>query len=79
MRLGEREDLHELGDAADVRQRDSRVVDELALDQRVDVPLVAELLADRDRNAGALAHRRVGIDAFAADQVFAEVGVQGLE
>ena len=57
----------------------ARVVDELALDQRVDVPLVAELLADGDRHASPLAHRRVRVDVLAADQVLAEVRMQRLE
>src|SRR4029079_5640212 len=64
---------------ADIGQRHAGVIDELALDQRVDVPLVAELLADRDRNARTLADRRVRIHPLAANQIFAEVWMQRLE
>src|SRR4029079_17262869 len=60
-------------------QRHAGVIDELALDQRVDVPLVAELLADRDRNARTRANGRVRTRPLAANQIFAEVWMQRLE
>src|SRR4029078_4178616 len=63
----------------DIGQRHAGVIDELALDQRVDVPLVAELLADRDRNARTLADRSVRNHPLASNQIFAEVWMQRLE
>ena len=60
-------------DAADIRQCDASIVDQLALNQRVDVPLVAELLPYRDRQLGALAHDLIGVDIFTADQVLTKI------
>ncbi len=48
MRLAECRDLHELRNAAGVRQSDSGVIDGLLLNQSIDVPTVAILLAYRE-------------------------------
>src|SRR5690348_10172247 len=49
VRLAEGGDLFELGQAADVRQRDASVVDDVPLHQFVEVPAVAELFAGGER------------------------------
>ena len=77
VRFRHRDDLHELADAAHVGQGHPGIVDQLLLDQGVDVPFVAELLAHRDRYPGAFADGLVGQDTLAADEVLAEVGMQG--
>ena len=58
------EDLLRLGDPARVHHVDAQVVDELVLDQRLELPLVRELLAGRDRQVHLVAHgsQRQGVE-----------------
>ncbi len=79
MGLAQSCDLHELGDAAGVGQGDPRIVDQPFLDQFVDVPAVAELLADGDGHLHLGAQLPVDTRVLAADQVFDEVGFQVLD
>ena len=64
--LARRQDLLRLGDAAGVHEVDAQVVDELVLDQRLELPLVRELLAGRNRQVHLVADepQRVGLSGL---------------
>ena len=79
MRFAQRGNLLVFSDAADVGDGDARVVDQALLDQFVDVPLVAELLAHSDRHFDVRAQLAVDVGILGAQQVFAEVGFERLD
>ena len=77
--LSGRENLLRLRDAAGMNQVDPQVVDELVLDQRLELPLVRELLARRDRQIHLVADgpQRHGVER--TDRVLVEVEAMRLE
>ena len=74
-----REDLLRLRDPAGVHHVDAQVVDELVLDQRLELPLVRELLAGRDRQVHLVAHRSQRQRVERTDRILVEVEAVGLE
>ncbi len=73
------EDLLRLRDPARVDHVDAQVVDELVLDQRLELPLVRELLARRDRQVHLVAHRPQRLRVERADRILVEVEAVRLE
>ncbi len=73
------EDLLRLGDPARVHHVDAEVVDQLVLDQRLELPLVRELLAGRDRQVDLVAHQPQRERVERPDRVLVEVEAIGLE
>src|SRR5204863_8866803 len=72
-------DLARLGEAAGDAEVDARVVDPLLLDQLAELPLRAELLARRQRDAGAPPERLKGVGVLRAQRVLDEEGVELLD
>ena len=77
--LAAREDLLRLGDAAGVHHVDAQVVDQLVLDQRLELPLVRELLASCDRQVHLVADQSQRLRVERTDRVLVEVEAIGLE
>src|ERR1700675_1132608 len=71
VRLAYGRDLHHLGDSADIRERHANVVEIVILNQLVEVPAIAPLLAGGERHLdGSTQDRQILLESFGADRVF---------
>ena len=77
--LAAREDLLRHRDSARVHHVDPQVVEQLVLDQGLELPLVRELLARRERQVHLVPHELQGVRVNRADRVLEEIEPIGLE
>ncbi len=79
MCFGQRDNLHVFGDATSVGQLAAHVIHQFLFDQGINIPFVAELFAHRDGHAHAITQPFIRIGAFTAQEILAEIRMQGFD